>query len=221
MTVTDLTTYWDRYAGNLLTPPREEALKKALRWCQYDDHGPGEELLGEPGSALELGCGRGDAVAALASAGVDSTGVDLSAEHIHAAHRWWGDVSGARFVQGDALTFLAETDQRWDVAYSMWGAVWFTDPNELLPLVRDRLEPGGRLVFAHAPAVTGAYGVQGMYANGFRGRRVWVHRWAYEPQVWEELLRDMGFEQARVWVEPAPEADHVGTLIGVAHGKQT
>lgn len=78
MIVTDLTSYWDRYAGQLTAPAREEALKKALRWCQYDDHGPGPELLGEPESALELGCGRGDAVAALASTGVEATGVDLS-----------------------------------------------------------------------------------------------------------------------------------------------
>ena len=216
MTVTDLTTYWDRYAGQLPTPAREEALKEALRWCQYEDHGPGPELLGEPESALELGCGRGDAVAALAEAGVEATGVDLSGEHIRAALQWWGEVPGARFVQEDVLAFLFAAGRCWDVAYSIWGAAWFTDPEALLPLVRNKLNPGGRLVFAHAPAVTGAYGVQGMYANGFRGRAVWVHRWAYEPHVWEEMLHRAGFGQARVWVEPAPEADHVGTLIGVA-----
>ena len=217
MTVIDLTTYWDRYAGRLPTPAREDALKNALRWCQYDDHGPGPELLGEPESALELGCGRGDAVAALASTGVEATGVDLSGEHIRAARQWWGDVPAARFVQDDVIEFLSRSGRQWDVAYSMWGAVWFTDPERLLPLVRDRIKPGGRLVFAHAPAVTGAYGVQGMYANGFRGRAVWVHRWAYEPHVWEGLLRDAGFEHLRVWVEPAPDPGLVGTLIGVAH----
>ncbi|WP_435110658.1 class I SAM-dependent methyltransferase [Nocardiopsis synnemataformans] len=216
MTVTDLTTYWDRYASQLPTPNREDALKDALRWCQYDDHGPGPELLGEPVSALELGCGRGDAVAALAATGVEATGVDLSGEHIQAANQWWGDVPGVRFVQEDVVDYLSRSEQRWDVAYSMWGAVWFTDPEALLPLVRQRLNPGGRLVFAHAPAVTGAYGVQGMYANGFRGRQVWVHRWAYEPGAWEEILTGHGFSRVRVWEEPAPEADHVGTLIGVA-----
>ncbi|WP_393916434.1 hypothetical protein [Halostreptopolyspora alba] len=53
--VTDLTSYWDRYAGQLPTQPREEALKEALRWCQYPEHGPGAELLGIPATALELG----------------------------------------------------------------------------------------------------------------------------------------------------------------------
>ncbi|MDT0302797.1 class I SAM-dependent methyltransferase [Streptomonospora wellingtoniae] len=211
--VTDLTTYWDRYAGQLPTPPREDALKDALRWCQYPDHGPGPELLGEPATTLELGCGRGDAVAALATTGVDATGVDLSAEHVRAAHEWWGDLPNARFVHADVVDYLSTTRGRWEAAYSIWGAVWFTDPDVLLPLVRERLVPGGRLTFAQAPAVPGAYGVQGIYATGFRGRKVWVYRWAYEPETWEEILTRHGFTGARAWVEPAPEPDHVGTLI--------
>lgn len=68
-------------------------------------------------------------------------------------------------------------------------------------------------MFAHAPAVPGAYGVQGMYANGFRGRAVWVHRWAYEPEGWVELLGRYGFTGVQAWVEPAPESGHLGTLI--------
>src|SRR5699024_2762243 len=128
---------------------------QALRWCQYDDHGPGAELLGEPTTAVELGCGRGDAVAALATMGVAATGVDLSGAHVQAAQRWWGDIPSARFVHADVVEYLRASDQRWEAAYSLWGAVWFTDPRVLLPLVRDRLEPGGRLIFAHAPAVTG------------------------------------------------------------------
>lgn len=98
----------------------------------------------------------------------------------------------------------------------MWGAAWFTEPDTLLPLVRDRLEEGGRFVFSCAPAVPGAYGVQGMYGGGFGGRRVWLYRWAYEPRVWAELLSGHGFGDVRVWEEPPPEADHVGTLIGTA-----
>jgi len=52
--------------------------------------------------------------------------------------------------------------------------VWFTDPEQLLPLIHDRLTPGGRLVFSHAPAVPGSYGIQGIYAAGFTGRQVGV-----------------------------------------------
>lgn len=207
MTVTDLTTYWDRYAGNLPTPPREEALKKALRWCQYDDHGHGPELMGEPESALELGCGRGDSVAALASPGVEATGVDLSAEHVRAAHQWWGSGRPVRPGRRDRALVRDRP--------AVGRALVHRPRNMVAPGPRQD-QTRGRFVFARAPAITGAYGVQRMHANGFRGRAVWVHRWAYEPQEWEGLLRNVGFEHARVWVEPAPEADHVGTLIGVA-----
>ena len=46
---------------------------------------------------------------------------------------------------------------------------------------------------------------------------MWLHQWAAQPDEWEELLHAAGFEHARVWVEPAPEADHVGTPVGAAH----
>ncbi|GHD37375.1 methyltransferase domain-containing protein [Nocardiopsis kunsanensis] len=207
---TNLIEYWDRYASGV------DADEEPFAWTQWGaGHGPGVELLGDPATSLELGCGRGVEVAALARAGVAAEGIDLSPVQAEQARARCEPVGG-QVHQGDVLEFLRGTDRTWDALYSAWGAVWFSDPRELLPLAHERLSLGGRLVFAHAPAVTGAYGVQGMYANGFRGRAVWVHRWAYEPHVWEEMLHDAGFARARVWIEPAPEADHVGTLIGVA-----
>ncbi|WP_433259716.1 hypothetical protein ACQPYK_48985 (plasmid) [Streptosporangium sp. CA-135522] len=91
--------------------------------------------------------------------------------------------------------------------YSIWGACWFTDPVRLLPLVRERLAAGGRFVFAHAPAVPGSYG------NGFAGWQLWAYRWAYEPGTWADLLREHDFDDVHARVEPAPEPDHVSTLI--------
>ncbi len=78
------------------------------------------------------------------------------------------------------MDYLTATEQRWEAIYSIWGALWFTDPARLLPLIHERLVPGGKLVFSHAPAVPGSYGVQGFYAAGFTGRQVWAYRWAYE-----------------------------------------
>ncbi|GAA1079833.1 class I SAM-dependent methyltransferase [Nocardiopsis metallicus] len=205
--------YWDRYASGVTA---EADLNTAFGWTQWEGHGPGRELLGDAGSALELGCGRGVEVAALARDGVSAEGIDLSPVQVQRARERWGPL-GARFYQGDVVEFLGAAEQRWDAIYSVWGALWFTDPRVLLSLVHDRLAAGGRLVFSHAEPVPGSPGPQGMYGGGFRGRRVWLHRWAYEPQVWEELLRGVGFEHACVWVESAPEEGHVGTLIGVAH----
>lgn len=164
---------------------------------------------------MELGCGRGVEVAALARAGIAAEGVDLSPVQIEQA-RARCEPAGGRVHHADVLAFLRGTGRTWDAIYSIWAAAWFIAPEVLLPLVCERLEPGGRLVFSHAEPVPGSAGPQGMYGGGFRGRRVWLHRWAAQPEEWERLLRSAGFGQARVWVEPAPEEDHVGTLIGVA-----
>lgn len=60
--------------------------------------------------------------------------------------------------------------------------------HEWMPLVRTHLSPDGTLVFSHAPAISGSYGPQGMYANGFTGRNTCIYRWSYEPDVWAALL---------------------------------
>ncbi|MFD0857009.1 class I SAM-dependent methyltransferase [Actinomadura adrarensis] len=217
-TVHDRVTYWDRYAKGVVTQEetREEALKNAFGWTQYDGHGPGDELLGDATATLELGFGRGNAVAALAMKGIDATGVDLSPAQVEHARRRWGAVPGCQFERGDVTEFLTRTETLWDAIYSIWGGVWFTDPARLLPVVLDRLAPGGRLVFSHAPPVPGSYGMQGMYGAGFTGHQVWVYRWAYEPDTWADILTAHGFIGVEAWVEAAPEPDHVGTLIARA-----
>jgi SAM-dependent methyltransferase len=215
--VNDIAGYWDHYADGISAQTREEALKNAFGWCQYEGHGPGDELLGDPASALELGSGRGNAVAALASKGIEATGIDVSAIQCEHARHCWGDLPGADFVHADVIEYLKATDRRWDAMYSIWGAVWFTDPDLLLPLVRDRLKPGGTLTFSHAPPVPGSYGAQGMYGAGFCGPGVWLYRWAYEQDAWAGILTRHGFTNVRTRVEPAPERDFVGTLVVEAH----
>ncbi|WP_113701930.1 class I SAM-dependent methyltransferase [Nonomuraea lactucae] len=214
--ITDRIAYWDHYATGVAsdhdaTP--EAALENAFGWTQYEGHGPGDELLADPASALELGSGRGHAVAALATKSIDATGVDLSPVQVAGAHAMWGHLPNAHFVQADVLDFLSHTDRTWQAIYSIFGAFWFTDPEQLLPRVRERLTPGGRLVFSQAEAVPGPYGVQGMYGAGFTGPQSWVYRWAYEPDVWARILGEHGFVEVRAWHGPAPEQDYVGTLI--------
>lgn len=211
--ITDRSSYWDNYAAGVATETPEEALKNAFGWTQYEGHGPGDELLGEPLTTLELGGGRGNAVAALAIKGVDATGIDISPAQVKDAQARWGHLPNARFLEGNVLEFLAGANERWEAIYSIWGALWFTDPQALLPAIHDRLIPGGKLVFAHAPAVPGSYGIQGMYGNGFKGRQVWIYRWAYEPHTWADLLHQHAFVDVHARVEPAPQSDNVGTLI--------
>lgn len=67
---------WDIFAGS--TKDKVFGSDPVFCWTQYAGHGPGPELLGDPASALELGCGTGRAVAYLVQQGVKATGMDLS-----------------------------------------------------------------------------------------------------------------------------------------------
>ncbi|RSN60665.1 SAM-dependent methyltransferase [Amycolatopsis sp. WAC 04182] len=205
--------YWDRYASHAVNTGADLASAEPFGWTQYPSHGPGPELLGQPRTALELGCGDGDAVAALAMRGVDATGVDLSGVQYEQACRRWGHIAGARFVHADVLEFLSGSEQTWDVVYSVWGAIWFLDPAVVLPLVRECLAPGGKLVFSHAPPVPGAYGIQGTYGAPFRAEPQWLYRWSYEPETWAEMLHGNGFRSIHARVESAPDIGKLGTLI--------
>jgi hypothetical protein len=91
----------------------------------------------------------------------------------------------------------------------MWGAVWLTNPDDLLPLISDHLTPGGKLVFCNAPPVPGAYGVQGTYAAGLTGRQVWLYRWSYEPATWGTILEAHGYTNIQAAIEPAPASRHI------------
>ncbi|QWF85644.1 hypothetical protein [Amycolatopsis sp. CA-230715] len=112
------------------------------------------------------------------------------------------------------LDFLTTADQRWDAIYSIWGAVWFTDPTILLPAVLDRLTPGGRLVFSHAAHIPDTTtGVLGMWVAGYTGPQVAMTRWSYEPDQGADLLTCHGYTDVHARVLPVPDLTKVGTLL--------
>lgn len=204
---------WDTYAES--TKGDVFDAEPVFRWTQYADHGPGTELLGTPASVLEIGCGTGRALAHLARQGVKATGLDLSPVMTANTTERWGPL-GAQFVCGEVLEHLRSSTETYDAVYSIFGAVWFTDPVKLFPLVAERLNPGGVLVFSQPPAIPGAYGPQGMYKGGFAGKAMYTYRYSYTPRKWENLLLQAGFEKAEAQVLDAPEPDHIGTLIARA-----
>lgn len=203
---------WDAYAESAF----QEDAEPRFCWTQYAGHGPGVELLGDPRSVLEIGCGTGRALAYLAQRGVEAHGVDLSPVMVKKASARWAH-TGALFHWGEALEHLAAGGPAYDAIYSIFGAAWFADPGRLFPLVRARLTPGGVFVFSQPPAIPGAYGPQGMYKGGFAGKAMFTYRYSYRPQVWERLLTAAGFAAARATVIDAPRPGHIGTLIVTAH----
>lgn len=204
---------WDAYAESTKKDVYES--EPAFRWTQHAGHGPGPELLGDPESVLEIGCGTGRALAYLAQRGVKATGVDLSPVMVaHTAERW-GPV-GVQFGCAEVLEYLSNSTETYDAVYSVFGAVWFTDPAKLFPLIVERLNPGGVLVFSQPPAIPGAYGPQGMYKGGFAGKAMFTYRYSYTPRKWVNLLLKAGFADADAHVLDAPQAGHIGTLVGRA-----
>ncbi|WP_405905665.1 MULTISPECIES: class I SAM-dependent methyltransferase [unclassified Streptomyces] len=202
------TELWDAYAESAFKDDAEPS----FCWTQYAGHGPGPELLGDPANVLEIGCGTGRALAYLAQRGITTRGVDLSPVMVKKVSEQWVD-TGAEFVCAEILDHLAGDTRTYDAVYSIFGAAWFTDPVKLFPLVAERLAPGGRFVFAHPPAIPGAYGPQGMYKGGFAGKAMFTYRYSYTPRRWESMLLRSGFASAEARILDAPTEGHIGTLI--------
>ncbi|MFJ9754988.1 class I SAM-dependent methyltransferase [Streptomyces sp. NPDC101149] len=217
--MTDTAIAWDTYSrqrpGRRPTNARGETTW--FNWTQYEDHGPGLELLAvSPGAhVLDLGCGKGGNAAHLAARGVRAVGIDVSPVQLRAARERWGELPGLDLRQAEAVAFLEGTGETFDAVYSVYGALWFTDPDRLLLAVRERLRPGGRLVFSQRPAVEGCYGCQASYIpRGPDEDPAVVKRWDYEPAVWESILAEYGYGDVRAQVLPAPPGPRtVGTLV--------
>lgn len=112
----------------------------------------GDEALGlhppAPGDrVLDLGCGFGDTtqqLAALVGADGSAIGVDASERFIAAARDEAKDVGNVSFevadVESDAL------GERFDMAFSRFGTMFYANPVAALRNVRRALVDGGRLV---------------------------------------------------------------------------
>ncbi|MEU3930623.1 class I SAM-dependent methyltransferase [Streptomyces sp. NPDC029044] len=222
MDVTDTAIAWDTYSRQ--RPDRRPVNARGdttwFNWTQYPDHGPGAELLELPpgGRALDIGCGKGGNAAHLAATGMQAVGIDVSPVQLRAARERWGYESGPELYQAEAVSFLRDTTESFDAVYSVYGALWFTDPARLLPAVRERLRPGGRLVFSQRPPVEGCYGRQASYIlRGDDEDPLVVQRWDYEPDAWERLLAEHGYTGVRATVLTAPAGTRrVGTLVVTA-----
>ena len=102
-------------------------------------------LLGSgDGRCLDLGCGTGLHIEAVAGLGWRVTGVDISADQLRIAHTRAGQV--AELVLGDASA-LPFDDRSFDAVVSMYT---HTDVDDFSALVREGarvLRPGGRFVY--------------------------------------------------------------------------
>jgi SAM-dependent methyltransferase len=102
-------------------------------------------------SVLDVGCGCGDTTLELARrVGAAGTvlGVDISTVMLERARQAARDagVSHARFENADAQTQALPTDS-FNLLYSRFGVMFFTDPEAAFTNLRRALRRGGRLAF--------------------------------------------------------------------------
>ncbi len=116
------------------------------RWTAAVDAVDERALHGVRGPVLDVGCGPGRHLAALARRGVDALGVDISPVAVDLARR-----TGARAVVASIFDELPEHG-RWGDALLLDGNIGIGGrPARLLSRMRELLAPGGRLVVELAP----------------------------------------------------------------------
>jgi SAM-dependent methyltransferase len=114
-------------------------------------------LLGPgPGRCLDIGCGGGRLVVALAEAGWTASGVDLSEDQLRVAESRAGAVA-EMLLQADAST-LPFTDGEFDAVVSTFTHTDLDDPETAFREAARVLRAGGRFVYAGAhPCFVGPY----------------------------------------------------------------
>jgi len=121
-------------------------------WAGYDTSRRGHYLqlaaefgLVRSGDALDLGCGTGrHATAYLAAAGLQVTGLDVSARSIEVARR---EVPSARFLVGDMATIAFPTES-FDLVTAFYSIIHLPrdEHGRLLRRIARWLRPGGGLI---------------------------------------------------------------------------
>lgn len=114
-----------------------------------------------------------------------------------------------RIVSSDAVSHLHAMRGTYDVLYSVFGAVDFTDPRNLLPAAATALKPGGRLVYSTlaqylngAPAQPDAVAAD-VPTKTPEGEATTMRRWVLQEHVWTKLLHEAGFTKITIDVLPA------------------
>ncbi|GAA0418193.1 class I SAM-dependent DNA methyltransferase [Streptomyces luteireticuli] len=116
------------------------------RWCAPPDAADMSVLHRCTGPVLDVGCGPGRMVAALAARGVPALGVDLSRDAVKRTRR-----SGGAAVRRSAFDRLPG-EGRWGTVLLMDGNIGIGgDPAALLRRMRELVAPGGRLLAEAAP----------------------------------------------------------------------
>jgi SAM-dependent methyltransferase len=192
----------------------DRAVPGTFYWNWGQDAGPGVELLGDlTGRCVgDLGAGAARHAAHLAVHHQPGRviAIDASpAQHAMATSLFGHLAPRLRIVHSDVVTHLQAMTGTYNALYSVFGAVDFTDPRELLPAAATALRPGGRIVFATlAHYLSGAPAQPDVVAADVpaktpEGEAATMRRWVLQEHVWTKLLDSAGLTRITVDVLPA------------------
>ncbi|MET8544534.1 class I SAM-dependent methyltransferase [Kitasatospora sp. NPDC004799] len=182
----------------------DRSVPDSFSWVWAQDGGPGSEVLGDvTGLVLaDLGAGAARHAAHLAvhhaPARVDA--VDASpAQHAMAFDLYGHLAPRLRAVHADVTDHLEAHPDAYDVVYSVFGGLDFTDPRRLLPAAARALRPGGLLAastlghyLGGAPAEPDVRHAD-VPARTADGTATTMRRWVLQEHVWTKLLDEAGF----------------------------
>ncbi|MFF0409673.1 methyltransferase domain-containing protein [Kitasatospora sp. NPDC004745] len=204
---------WHHYGRTRTESDR--TVPSSFSWVWAQDGGPGAEVLGDLAGLVvaDLGAGAARHAAHLAvhhaPARVDA--VDASpAQHGMASDLYGHLAPRLRPVHADVVEHLDTHPGRYDVLYSVFGAVDFTDPRRLLPAAARALRPGGLFAastlgdyIGGAPAEPDVVAAD-VPARTPDGSPASMPRWVLQEHVWEKLLDEAGFTAITIDRLPPP-----------------
>lgn len=188
-----------------------------ISWSTHPSDGPGAEILGPLAGAVvaELGCGLGNHLAYVAAHGArQAIGIDSAEHRIRQARTRWQHLPGVAWMTGDAAQILDTLSEPVDVCYSIFGALWYSDPERLLPRIHAALRPDGRLAFSVGRARPGQ--LQGARIDNLTladGTRLPVVHYSHDAPAWTNLLSRHGFTGVGCVAVPARRSDANPTLV--------
>ncbi|MGW4982995.1 class I SAM-dependent methyltransferase [Streptomyces mirabilis] len=198
---------WHHYGRARASSDR--AVPDTFYWNWGQDAGPGTEVLGDLTGRYvgDLGAGstRHAAHLTVHHQPARVIAIDASpAQHAMATDPYARLAPRLRIVQSEAVPHLQAMRDTYDVLYSVFGALDFTDPRELLPAAAAALKPGGRLVFATlahylsgTPAQPDVVAAE-VPAKTPDGEEATMRRWVLQEHVWTKLLDEAGFTRITV-----------------------
>ncbi|MFH8381607.1 class I SAM-dependent methyltransferase [Kitasatospora sp. NPDC018058] len=193
---------WHHYGRTRTDTDR--SVPGSFSWVWAQDGGPGAEVLGDITglTVADLGAGAARHAAHLvtrsAPARVDAVDASL-AQHTMACDLYGHLAPSLRPVHADVAEHLDGHPGEYDVIYSVFGALDFTDPRRLLPAAASALRPGGLFAastlghyIGGAPAEPDVQHTD-IPARTPDGVPTTMQRWVLQEHVWEKLLDEAGF----------------------------